>query len=225
MQKPEERHAAWLTVETLLVGAVTLVTIGRLNTRRFADLGWFLIPCVLVIAAWVPAWCRRTDIPRLGLDRRHMACSLETLGQTCIYALPAILLALWVMTRLQLPIPLKPVIAGQYHWLTWLVYQFLYVAVAEEVFFRGYIQTNVMGIMRRAQYGSRHTQQFAGMLISAGCFALAHVIAQGRATSLLTFVPGLLLAWLFVRTRALLAPILFHGLANVAYGILALTLA
>jgi membrane protease YdiL (CAAX protease family) len=36
-----------------------------------------------------------------------------------------------------------------------------------------------------------------------------------------TFLPGLVLAWLFIRTRALLAPILFHGLANVSYGLFA----
>ena len=63
------------------------------------------------------------------------------------------------------------------------------------------------------------------IVVSATCFALAHVIVQGRMVCLLTFFPGLLLAWLFVRTRTLLAPILFHGLANIAYGLMALSLA
>jgi hypothetical protein len=61
--------------------------------------------------------------------------------------------------------------------------------------------------------------------ISAACFALAHVIVQGRLTAVLTFVPGLILAWLFFRTGTLLAPILFHGLANVSYAMMAMTLA
>ncbi len=48
---------------------------------------------------------------------------------------------------------------------------------------------------------------------------------QGRPTAALTFLPGLLLGWLFLRTGSLLSPILFHGLANVSYAVMALTLA
>jgi membrane protease YdiL (CAAX protease family) len=62
-------------------------------------------------------------------------------------------------------------------------------------------------------------------LLSATCFAVAHVIVQGQVTSIVTFLPGVLMAWLFIRTRSLLAPILFHGLANATYGIMAMTLA
>jgi membrane protease YdiL (CAAX protease family) len=41
----------------------------------------------------------------------------------------------------------------------------------------------------------------------------------------LTFLPGLILAWLFLRTGSLLAPIVFHGLANVSYAMMAMALA
>jgi membrane protease YdiL (CAAX protease family) len=62
------------------------------------------------------------------------------------------------------------------------------------------------------------------IFVSAGCFALAHVVVQGQITAALTFVPGVILAWLFLRTGSLLAPILFHGVANVSYAVIALTL-
>jgi len=106
----------------------------------------------------------------------------------------------------------------------WLVYQFLYVAVAEELFFRGYLQANVMRLLGDARPGSRRIDPYVAIVISAGCFALAHAVVQGQITSLLTFLPGLILAWLFIRTHSLLAPILFHGLANVSYGVIALNL-
>ena len=106
-----------------------------------------------------------------------------------------------------------------------LLYQFLYVAVAEEVFFRGYVQTNVMGLLRYMRRGPAAMQPSIAIVISAGCFAIAHLVVQGQLISLLTFFPGLLLAWLFVRTRSLLAPILLHGLANITYGVMALNLA
>jgi len=42
--------------------------------------------------------------------------------------------------------------------------------------------------------------------------------------SAVTFLPGLILGWLFIRTGSLLAPILFHGLANTFYCMLAMAL-
>jgi hypothetical protein len=57
------------------------------------------------------------------------------------------------------------------------------------------------------------------VLISAILFALAHWFVVGSPIAVLTFFPGLALGWLFLRTRSLLAPILFHGLANTFYAI------
>ncbi|MBW7992570.1 MAG: CPBP family intramembrane metalloprotease [Planctomycetes bacterium] len=54
------------------------------------------------------------------------------------------------------------------------------------------------------------------------CFS-ADSIVQGRIILLLTFLPGLVLGWLFIRTKSLLAPILFHGLANTCYCLMAAT--
>jgi len=220
-----EEHPIWLSAETILVTGATLALLALLNASDGPDFRWFIIPSVLVSAALIPTWLRKSEFPRIGLDREHLPFSLETVCHTCVYVFPAIFLALWVITSMGLPIPLKPVIAAQPNWATWLLYQFLYVAVAEELFFRGYVQANVMRLMRSAGWGPPHTHEFVGMLASAACFALAHFVVQGHTVSLLTFVPGLLFAWLFVRTRSLLAPILLHGLANVSYGIMALTLA
>jgi hypothetical protein len=150
---------------------------------------------------------------------------MEVLCHICIYVFSALLVMLWLLTRAGLSIPLEPIMPEQHDWLTWVGYQFLYVAVAEEVFFRGYVQGNLMRLMGKQPWSRGHVEECVSVFASAAVFALAHFAVQGRAISLLTFLPGLILAWLFLRTRTLLAPILFHGLANVTYGILALTLA
>ncbi len=147
-----------------------------------------------------------------------------------------------MITSLNLPLPLRPIIPERQGWLAWLLYQFLYVAVAEEVFFRGYVQANLMRVVGTPcgvqPVGSGwgefigahprrricHPKAMIPIVVSAGCFALAHVVVQGQITSLLTFLPGLVLAWLFFRTGTLLAPILFHGLANVSYALMGLAL-
>jgi len=203
-------------METAAVTIAAVAAVRFLHVYRPAGLHWLLIPCTLVAAALTPTWIARRDFPRVGFHAESIGPALRATAVACLCTLPPVYLGLWLLTSLGLPIPLRPTVAGGEDWLTWLLYQFLYVAAAEEVFFRGYLQANAMKIL-----GHR----WIAVTISAGCFALAHVVVQGQIVSALTFLPGLLMAWLFVRTRSLLAPILFHGLANVSYGIMAAALA
>jgi len=218
------RRPLWLALETVLVVITALAAIKALNVQRAQHVRWILIPGILVAAALIPTWIARREFPRIGLHARDARIALKTIGLVSAVILPLIFLGLWLLTRLGLPIPLRPAIAEQDDWVSWLFYQFLYVAVAEEVFFRGYVQANAMRLLAGRPWRSKAVQQSIVLIISAACFAFAHVIVQGRMISLLTFLPGLLLAWLFIRTRSLLAPIIFHGLANVAYGMMTLTL-
>jgi len=222
---PAPRHPVSLALETALVAIGTLVFLGLLSKVQAHHLQWFVVPGALTAAALVPAWITGRDFPRFGFDGDHIGLALGSLCRVCIYVLPMLFLGLWAMKALLVPIPLQPILAERENGLTWLLYQFLYVAVAEETFFRGYIQGNVMRLFDRAASLSWPARQRIVILISAACFAAAHVVVQGHILSVLTFLPGMLLAWLFIRTRSLLAPILFHGIANVAYGIMAITLA
>jgi membrane protease YdiL (CAAX protease family) len=97
----------------------------------------------------------------------------------------------------------------------------MYVAVAEEVFFRGFLQSNILRLTNTMAGNRFRFQQWISICVSAACFAAAHIIVQGQIISALTFLPGLVLGWLFIRTKSLLAPILFHGLANMGYYVMA----
>jgi membrane protease YdiL (CAAX protease family) len=222
--RPSPGHPLWLLLETVAVAAGTVAVVRLLNVNGAPAGGWFMIPAVLVAAALIPAWLARREFPCFGLHADHAGLAVRTVCRTCLCIFPAVFLGLWLLASLNMPIPLRPVITGRQNWLWWLLYQFLYVAVAEEVFFRAYIQANMEKLFRHARRLPPAMQQRAVILVSAACFALAHVVVQGRITSALVFLPGLVLAWLFARTRCLLAPILFHGLANVSYGLMALAL-
>jgi len=211
-------------LETAVVAAGAIATVRFLHVRDAADLQWVLIPSVLVIAALVPTWIANRDFPHIGFRADRIRLALTTVLPLCLCILPAVYLGLWLLDSLGLPIPLRPALVGRQDWITWLLYQFLYVAAAEEVFFRGYIQANAMRWLCERRL-SEPAQRWIAIGVSAACFALAHVVVQGQIISALTFLPGLLMAWLFVRTGSLLAPILFHGLANVSYGIMAATFA
>ena len=219
------RRPGVLAMETVVVALVALAAIKALNVQRALNVRWILIPGIQVAAALIPTWIARRDFPRIGLHLQDAKTALKAVGLVSLIVLPPVFLGLWLLGHVGLSIPLRPTLGQRNDWISWLFYQFLYVAVAEEVFFRGYIQANVMRLFAGQRWASTRVRNGMVLLISAACFALAHVAVQGRAVSLLTFLPGLLLAWLFIRTRSLLASIVFHGLANVAYGLMTLALA
>ncbi len=92
--------------------------------------------------------------------------------------------------------------------------QLLVVALPEELFYRGFMQT---GWARTApERGVRvlGARLGAGFLWTQVLFALGHLVAL-QPWRLGTFFPGLLFGWLRERTGGLPAPVVFHALSNV----------
>ena len=78
----------------------------------------------------------------------------------------------------------------------------MWVPFAEEVFFRGFLLAALlpsMGAVRAA-------------VVSSAVFALAHLLVS---TMLPIFVTGLLLSWLYLRSRSLWPPIAAHAMQNL----------
>ena len=125
-----------------------------------------------------------------------------------------------MLRRFNIELPLSPIIPSG-RWFSWVAYQFMYIAVAEEIFFRGYFQTNVVSLLTMSVRKNHAFLEKIGILISATVFAISHCLILGDIMPIITFLPGLIFGWLLVRTKSLLAPVLFHGLANVFYGLIA----
>lgn len=94
-----------------------------------------------------------------------------------------------------------------------IVLQLVFVALPEEVFFRGYLQeklgNNIKGVV------------FVSALFALGHFftlCVASGFAGGICTqSVLTFFPSLIMGYLYVRTGTLWGSIIFHFLSNIVY--------
>lgn len=101
--------------------------------------------------------------------------------------------------------------------------QLVVVALPEELFFRGML----LSLWSRAWPARR---QLAGVpigwavVLSAAAFAVVHLPRDGDPRALATFFPGLLFAYLRLRTGSLLAPILTHAGANILIRLLDLSL-
>jgi uncharacterized protein len=94
-----------------------------------------------------------------------------------------------------------------------IVLQLFFVALPEEVFFRGYLQEKIGNSLK-------------GAVIVSLLFVLAHFftlcVASGFiggicTQSILTFFPSLIMGYLYARTGTLWGSIVFHFLSNIVY--------
>ena len=101
---------------------------------------------------------------------------------------------------------------GPLAWLELLAAQLLVVALPEETFFRGYVQS------RLADAETPHDSRLvapAVVVAQAALFALIHLVADPRPARLMVFFPGLLFGLIRARRGGIGAALVFHALCNV----------
>ncbi len=113
--------------------------------------------------------------------------------------------------------PDKPLtLKRSYTWiLLWTLTHLIFVALPEEYFYRGYLQTRITQVLG--------TRKILGItqanLLTSALFALGHVLIPIGGTLLITrasvFFPSLLFGWLRERTGTILAPTLYHAACNM----------
>jgi membrane protease YdiL (CAAX protease family) len=216
-----KRFDILLLIETILIPIAALSAIGFLNSSSLSGAAWLTTPGILVTAAILPKAIKSKKIADIGFDLKQTRNSLVVLGQTCMLVFPPFLAGCWLLKSYGLDLPLRPVLPAGQHWAGWLFYQLMYIAVAEEVFFRWFLQGNILRLISTAELRQYWLQQWMSITLSALCFAAAHIITSGQIISIVTILPGLILGWLFIRTNSLLTPILFHWLANICYYLMA----
>ena len=94
-----------------------------------------------------------------------------------------------------------------------LLYHLLCVALPEEVFYRGYMQSRLNEVFRKRVRVLSAPLGF-GWLLTAVLFAVGHYLIDFRPDTLATFFPGLVFGWLRERTGSVLASTIFHALCN-----------
>ncbi len=94
-----------------------------------------------------------------------------------------------------------------------IVAQLLVVALPEELFYRGFMQTAWSRAPGR-RVRLLGAELGPGFVRTQALFALGHLLVL-QPWRLGTFFPGLLFGWLRARTGGLAAPVLFHALSNL----------
>ena len=101
------------------------------------------------------------------------------------------------------PAPTFPVFEVRYFFRD-LVYMLLFVGIAEELLFRGLIQRNLAGI-----FGWKW-----GLVGASLLFAVMHLTWRSLPELGFVFLAGLVLGFLYWKTKSLLVPIVAHGINN-----------
>jgi CAAX protease family protein len=92
--------------------------------------------------------------------------------------------------------------------------QVLVIALPEEAFYRGYLQSSLDEVWR-PRLRVLGAELGPGLLVSSALFAAGHLCTEFNAARLAVFFPSLVFGWLRSRTRGVGAGIVFHALCNL----------
>jgi hypothetical protein len=98
--------------------------------------------------------------------------------------------------------------------------QLLVIALPEEAFFRGYLQTSLDDVWPR-RVRVLGVPLGPSVLVTSAIFAVGHLLTLPYPSRLAVFFPSLLFGWLRVRTGGIGAGLLFHAACNLLVSVLA----
>jgi uncharacterized protein len=97
------------------------------------------------------------------------------------------------------------------YFFIWAITNLLFVCVAEEAFFRGFIQKNLSFVMRRVLYGD-----YVAIVITAILFGLIHFPGGVKYICLATLA-GIGYGWVYYKTKKIEGSILTHFSLNLVH--------
>jgi len=209
------RNSIWRVIE------VTLLFLLVIGICRIL----FVFRSIPFIASTLPLWAAVLFLYIPLLLLMFFRVRPEQWGITLKGFFPSVLTAL-VLSLICLPAFLLLYHYYQLHWLhisgrivfppNWILlflYHLICVALPEEVFYRGYMQSRLNEVFPKG-FNIFSARLGAGWFYTAVLFAIGHYLIDFRINTLATFFPGLVFGWLRERTGNVTASTLFHALCN-----------
>jgi membrane protease YdiL (CAAX protease family) len=194
---------------------------------------WVYRPWAKLVATasflYLPLWFGRKrdeDARDYGLTLRRWREDLKLFLAVAIVLVPTFLVAFWgfalllphlphglvhTVTPLTGQLQIAPRLPRNFH--VWVVDQLFVVALPEEFFYRGFIQTRLRDAWPEGRMfvGARLGRAF---FLTAILFAVGH-LAVFQVWRLAVFFPALLFGWMRERTGTVLGAGLLHGFCNL----------
>jgi len=195
----------------LIFSIVTaLATLIQQNKCSF---GSILIPALWGFGAVLPLYEEEGNQLAFGFTLPRFTGSLRYFLLSSLVVFPLYVLGYRLCVHWGFSMPVSTSF-GQVSIPHWVLYNFLAVALFEELFFRGFVQGR-FEVFAKNRFPGSSSRFWIPVLVSSLLFALAHMAVYLDPLRLVVFFPGLLFGWLRAKTGFLLAPILSHGTANL----------
>jgi len=213
--------------EALGVSAAVTATVALVAIATPTSWHTTLVGFVFLAATWAMVWrgddsrVRRAGLALGGvvipgrLDgaaaARAGAKALSwATGLWVVVAVPFFLFwRLWWAPTLTFSLGARPLDAADE-----LLGQVFVIALPEEAFYRGYLQSRLDEVWC-PKVGVLGARVGPGLLVASAIFALGHVATVQLPARLAVFFPALLFGWLRARTGGIGASVLFHAFCNV----------
>jgi len=206
---------------------------GTVNLRRYAPIAEALallaVTFPLALVFHLPTLWLLAPVAVIALTRRpyeRYGLTLERPGSAAFHVCVATLV-------------FAPYVVGHYLFARWwlgatfhlrlppqlaaaVIDQFLIIALPEECFFRGYLQTQLDAVLGKP-YRLLGAQWGVGLPLAAALFAACHVV-YGGPVRLIVFFPALWYGWLRARTGTILVPTAYHAVSNLLMSIMLVSL-
>jgi membrane protease YdiL (CAAX protease family) len=172
-----------------------------------------LIPFFLLYLPFFLIRNEKGDLSHFGLEPKdwQMRDLVPILKTSAVILLPYVFFQLFFLHG---GVPGRPGSLDRI--LSLVLIEVFLVALPEEVFFRGYLQTHLEDFFQK-RFRLLGVIFGFGMILAAAFFALSHFFLTKRLFSLTVFFPSLVFGWLKERTGGVMAPVIFHALANIVY--------
>ncbi len=200
-----------LFFEIIFIPILALTLIKIFQNFKF---NWLLIPFVLIFLPFMALKLRKKSFKNIGLYPLNTNTSFKYLFYVSLVFLPLAFIFFFALNNLNLMH--FPTISINNNVFSWISYQLFYVAVSEEIFFRGYLIRTFQNFLKSYRLNGRFNN-YTCIFLSSLIFGIFHIFIAENAYSFLTFFPALIFGWLFIRTKSLVAPILFHGICNIFF--------
>ncbi len=199
-------------IEVLALYAIAIGIIGLFKLLSFvpfiADNLWGIAGIVFLFLPVEYLYRKRADLAAFGLSWKRLGPGLLWAGLLMAIAFPPYIWAYkWWFARAHFDFGLPASFWQE------IVGNLFLVALPEEAFYRGYMQTRLDAVFkgRVTILGARVGW---ALVITAALFALGHLV-EFRADKLGTFFPGLVFGWLRAKTGSIGGAVVFHAACNL----------
>ncbi len=201
--------------KTLGVWFLTMLAIrGLYEANRIPQLAEYTSALTAILLVYPPLWIfsrRRETPPFFEKNLRELFQSLLWCLATALLIFPPLELLNRIFQHYAFG---NHYVGGNYQGLAnFAFFQIMVVAIPEEIFYRGYLQTQFNRIWGRPWkfFGAPLGR---GFFFTCLLFAFSHSLIQLQWWHFSIFFPSLVFGWLREKTGAVTASALFHALSN-----------